>query len=576
MPSISSALVPTISPGNLFTRFTEDTTLNIRWLTAGDPVFFEVQNRPMADITLRQLIIAKALDNINLSLGMQALFPFLINPQVSDGTSIVDVPVRVFWDMNVSVSTKWANLRLARIDRLDGANGTDAYSGTLRFIFTANERTGGVIGTSEVGIFYVDYEIDSDLTYQRIVVSPATASAVPNLTVMSTSDQSSVDGFVTFRTLDTTETENQNFLDLLEPAGSAAEYEIVDSAGLGSTSTEIDFSTTPVSHGTGMLTHSAFSVIIPVNNDPITWIDAFNYPFAIDATLEANDSSGMLIPGSMFREFDVTAPAGDAGTDDVTGTTYPVWINRIESDDAATDITLTFYLSTYGIDPVDPANPIEFGSFTLDENMIEGQIVPIIPVNDLFGNEAGADWQQHFGRGHVVLSSNWGVSGGNIANFFTDFPSLVGADSEVTFSLSGTRISSFGVSRVPKYTPTAGQSAALKGTSARRATAIDPGESNRYITEMDDGLGDLIDLDSQTGISPHAAIDRFGNEASLARKLVKLVVDSEAASDTEDPNFYTDEVLPRLRVLLGRDPEFGDVWYNGQRFMQFNGDSWVG
>jgi len=82
MPTISPALVPTVTPGNLFDRLTQDTTLNIRWLTATDPVLFEALNRPMADIALRQLIIAKAVDALQLRLSFQNLFPFLITTKV--------------------------------------------------------------------------------------------------------------------------------------------------------------------------------------------------------------------------------------------------------------------------------------------------------------------------------------------------------------------------------------------------------------------------------------------------------------------------------------------------------------
>ena len=575
MPTINPSFVPTISPGNLFTRYTTDTTLNIRWLTAEDPAQYEILNRPLADVTIRTLITAKAIDNINLSLGAQALFPFIINPQVTDGTAAVDVPVRTFWDMHASVSQKWANIRLARIDRLDGDNGSD-YTGTLRFIFTANTKTGGVVGSSETAIFYADYTIDSDLTYQRATIEPTTTGTVSGFTVLSAGDLTTIGGYLTFRTLDTTDTANSDFLDLLDPSATPAEFEIVDSAGLGSTSTEVDFSTGAITHGTGMLTDSAYNVIIPLSNDPSTWIDAFNYPFDIDATLDANDSSGVTIPRGLFREFDITAPAGDAGTLDTTGTTYPVWVSKIEEDDSATTATLVFYLSTYPILNVDASNPIEFATLILDVDMVEGQIVSIVPLNDLYNTQTGSDWMQHFGRGHVVLSDLWGVSGGEVETFFSDFPTIVGSGSSTTFSQTGTRVSSFGISRVPKYTPTAGQSAALVGSGARRASALDPDDSNRYVTELDNGLGDLVDLDSESGISANAAIDRYGNKITLAHGVVKMVVDPEAASDLEDPTFYDVEILPRLRVLYGRDPEFGDIWYNGQRFLTFNGDSWVG
>jgi len=78
MPTISPSLVPSVTPGNLFSTFTQDDTLNIRWLTATDPVFYEAMNRPHADIALRQLTMAKTVDLLSLSIGHQAMFPFLI------------------------------------------------------------------------------------------------------------------------------------------------------------------------------------------------------------------------------------------------------------------------------------------------------------------------------------------------------------------------------------------------------------------------------------------------------------------------------------------------------------------
>jgi hypothetical protein len=56
--------------------------------------------------------------------------------------------------------------------------------------------------------------------------------------------------------------------------------------------------------------------------------------------------------------------------------------------------------------------------------------------------------------------------------------------------------------------------------------------------------------------------------------VVKLVVSADSLGD--NPTTYTNEILPRLRILLGRDPRFGDFWYNGTRLMFFNGDSWQG
>jgi len=65
MPTISSSLIPTIAAGSLFNQLVKtDGNLNVRWLTAQDPVYFEATNRPMADIVVRQLILAKAVDNL--------------------------------------------------------------------------------------------------------------------------------------------------------------------------------------------------------------------------------------------------------------------------------------------------------------------------------------------------------------------------------------------------------------------------------------------------------------------------------------------------------------------------------
>ena len=570
MPTINPDLVPTINPGDLFDDFTGDSSLNIRWLTAVDPVYFEILNRPLADLALRQLILAKALDDLNVSLGYQAIFPFIIPPQVEDGSTVVDIPIRVFWDFHTSMPVRWTNLRLARIDRLDGSNGS-TYDGTLRFIFSA-QAAGSVTSTAEVAIFYADYEIDSNLTYQRVRITPATAAAVPGFTVISSGSAVTIDGEIIFRTLDQSETTTQAFYDLLAP-GTGAQYEIVDSTG---DATDPDFDASPLSHGSGMLTSSAFNLITPVDAEPITWLEAFNYPFDMDVTLEANDSSGIIITDGLFREFEITAPAGDEPTNDTTGAFFPVWISKIERDGSASVPTLTFYFSTYGIDPTDPTNAIEFATLVLTDDMLVGQVVGIVPEDHLFPNKSSSLFHQEFGRGHVTLSSKWDLTGGEVDAFFGSFPLLVGATSTVTFSASGTRISSWGISRVPQYSPTAGQSAALDGTASERTIAIDPSSANRYVVELDEGLGDIVDLDAQSAISSNAAISRYGYMGTRSHKLVHLVVDPDLASTDDDPTFYADEVLPRLRVLLERDPVFGDTWYNGNRFMQFNGDSWVG
>ena len=112
------------------------------------------------------------------------------------------------------------------------------------------------------------------------------------------------------------------------------------------------------------------------------------------------------------------------------------------------------------------------------------------------------------------------------------------------------------------------------GSSARLTSPVYPGSDNRFVTEQDQGLGNQIDLEAVDGIIPNNAIDRYGHSGSLAHKICKLNVSADNLGD--NPATYDEQILPRLRILFGRDPKFGDFWYNGTRLMFFNGDSWQG
>ncbi len=105
MPTINPALIPTIAPGTIFSRFTDDSdnTLNIRWLEAVDPCLFEALNRPTGDVVVRQLIIAKALDTIQLRLSHLAMFPFLVPPRLTVDAGEAELPVAWIHDMHVSL-----------------------------------------------------------------------------------------------------------------------------------------------------------------------------------------------------------------------------------------------------------------------------------------------------------------------------------------------------------------------------------------------------------------------------------------------------------------------------------------
>ena len=114
----------------------------------------------------------------------------------------------------------------------------------------------------------------------------------------------------------------------------------------------------------------------------------------------------------------------------------------------------------------------------------------------------------------------------------------------------------------------------MNGSTSRRTTPISPSYDNRFVCEQDQGLGNQVDLEAVPGVVPNAAIDRYGFSGSLTHKIIKLVVDADQLGN--DSTFYDTQLLPRLRALLGRDPQFGDFWYNGTRLMFNNGDSWQG
>lgn len=577
-------MVPTKAPGTLFDALTGgDSTLNIRWLKPLDPVFFEVLNRPLTDVTVRQLVIAKAVDTLQIRLGSQALFPFVTQPRVASGTDQVDVPLGLIWDFHASLPKKWENLRLAKIKRISGTNGeTEGYTGYLRLIFTANVQN----SSTEVAIFSADYHIASNLSYQPVRL--AVVESPEESVVVNAGESETVAGFLMFRTLDLDLDLTQEFLDLLAPPedttdtdsdgffDSPAIYEVVDSIAGGAAVTD-DFSLLGLSHGTGLLTDSAWNAIPQLDSDIQGWLTTFNYPF--DAEANRTSTAGIVIPAGIFREFDLTVPAGDQPTGDETGTFFPVWISRIERVGTGTN-QLRFYFATYNVtDAASDGSPattaVEFASLDLLRSYSEGEIVEITPIDDLQLQAGTAEeFQQHFGRGHVVLSSLWDGTTTDVTDFFDSFDAIVDSPADTDFSQGSTRLSSFGLSRVPKYVPTIGQSRAMVGSSARRTTPIHPSFDNRFVTEKDEGLGDEVDLEAVSGIDPVEAIDRYGYRGGRAHCLVKMVVDGDGLGS--DATFYDEQVLPRLRVLLGRDPVFGDQWYNGTRFMTFNGDSWQG
>tara|TARA_R110000751_G_scaffold283523_1_gene386915 strand:+ start:445 stop:2037 length:1593 start_codon:yes stop_codon:yes gene_type:complete len=530
------------------------------------------------------LVLARAVDSLQLAIGKENLYPFLIQPVIAAGTAEQLIPAKWVWDMSASMPKKWENLRLAKIKRVSGLNSTSGgYTGALRLIFTANVQS----NISEVAIFSTEYEIDSDLSYQPVRLDVVDSTEEPN--PINPGESETVAGFLVFRTLDLQDQANLDFFDAVAPPAdktdtngdgyydNPAVYELADTVAGGETVTG-DFSTSSLSHGTGLLTDSASNPIPELDSDINSWIKSFNYPFDVNANLTSVDN--ITIPPGLFKEFDITVPAGDQPTGDTSGTFYPAWINRIERiGTGGTQIRLFF--ATYNVTDADAGGSpsttaIEFATLDLISSYTENEIVEILPNDNLQLNSSteAANFTQHFGRGHVVLSSVWDSTTSTIGDFFAAINAIVDSPPDTEYSISSTRLSSFGTSRVPKYAPTKGESDALKGSTSGLASPKYPDYDNRYVTEQDQGLGDQIDLEVISGITPNTSIDRYGYTGALAHKVVKLVVSADTLGD--DPNTYTNEVLPRLRALLGRDPAFGDFWHNGTRLMFYNGDSWQG
>lgn len=403
---------------------------------------------------------------------------------------------------------------------------------------------------------------------------------------ISQSEAETICGFITFKTLDINDVTTTDFYQLCSPPldttdsnsdglfDSPAVYEIVDSLSGGDDVTG-DYSLTAVSHGTGIIIDGAINYLPSADSDPQTWLNAFNYPFDVDASRTSN-THAITIPRGLFREFDIAVPAGDASTDDDTGLTFPVWVSKLQYISATS--TVRWYFSTYNVTDTESGGspstePVEFCYLDILSTSQPGDIIKIIPSQNLLlveGTDA-ALWEQHFGRGHVVLSNVWLDLENEISDFYDAMASIAETPQITTFNASNTRISSFGLSRVPKYVPTIGQSRALKG-SGERLGAKSPSDDNRFVTESDQGLGSKVDLDAL--YTPHAAINRFGYTGTLCHKLIKLEVDGTKVGT--DANYYDTYILPRIVKLLGRSPIFGDIWFTGTRFMTFGNDSWIG
>ena len=558
---INPSYVPLIPPGNIFDTLNDDTNnYAVRWIQPTDPVYYTVANRPISDTVLRQLIISKAIDNIALRLSHQSNFPFIITPIVVNGSTSSGLPLSWIWDMHVSIYYRWENLRLAKIKRTSGTNGTGNYTGNLRLYFTADDSTSG----TETYLFYVDYQIDSELTYQICGINMVT-DETPHVDDASFS---AMDGYILMRTInpDNDSTMESLLTDVLYPPVAPLTEtvgELEDSAA-GSASNPSDFDTSIVSHGTGILTLSAFNIIPAIDTIIDNWLIATNFPFRVNLGRTSIGSSPLTIPQGLFYELSIVAPSPDSypsSVDDV----FPVWISRIHREDPSAS-EIKFYFSTYDIEhSVSGYKIIEFASLTLNRSNRKNDVIHIVPEAPLYYGKTSSDWYQGFGEGHVVLSTKWGTS--SLSSEVNDMFNECAANTQENFefNMTQTLLSPYAVHRVPKNIPTNGQFAALKGTLG---DADPPNSTNEFVVKNDAGLGEAVDLSATHGSKN--GISDTGYKATHAVAFVKLEVTAEGTSYDFD-----NDIKPRLETLYGRSLQFGDFWFNGTRLLMYDGEKFI-
>lgn len=570
MPNIDSSLIPLVSPGTLFVTLTDNPTINVRWLTPNDPHYFDVYNRPMADITLRQLIIAKSLDQLGLRISSRTTFPFLNPPTVNVTTNTISLPLAWLWDMHVTIKDEYENVRLAYIQRFSGDNNvTDLeINGIMRLVFAGNI----VGGTSEIGLFYVDYDIGSPLYYQIRSIRPATISEHPN--PIPSSEAMSIAGFVVFRTLDVME--NVDFFSYLAPpeeTGSTATtfispsiYEITNTPPGGSGNPG-DFNFDSVIHGTGILVPSAYNVIPPIGATELTILNALNFPWTQSANLISTDQN-TTIPALLFNSFIITGPMGYRSDSEI----FPILLTKIRRLDASADsLELTF--STYNtVIGSSSTTLIEFAVCTLNRNMNPGDIVNITPLNNLrnMQDTFSEMFSQNFGSGYATLSSRW-QSDPSINAFFDSFITLIAEPPDRFFNA---QLNELSIHRTPLNIPTIGEALALSGSTSRRQVPLHPTDDNRYVTELDQGRGDQIDFRTVPGIETNNDIDPIAFRGSLITRSFVLKVNTANNAGFD----YTSDILPRIVHLLGRSPLHGDEWFDGTTFKKYDqsSDTWIG
>jgi hypothetical protein len=375
---------------------------------------------------------------------------------------------------------------------------------------------------------------------------------------------------VIFRTLDQ-EVEN-SFFSVVAPAITSGEwetYKVTDtlSGGTG----DNNFSYASVESGTGVLVPSAYNLVPPVGVDEAAVLGALNYPWRVGTSLTSIDSTtgnNSTIPSGLFSQFMVQAPYGNRDCE-TNEDNFPVVCTKILRLDAAAD-NLRFFFSTYNaVIGSTSKQLVEFATLTLNRNGVVGDLIEIEPLNNLLNNSDPEfqNFHQEFGSGFVILSNLWS-SNITIDEFFDSFLQILTVPPLRNFE---SVLNEFAIHRTPRTVQTIGQALAARGSSSRLADPIYPSDNNRNVMEADQGIGDTVDF-IEEGFEENPDICNTGQTGSLVHRIVVLKINS-----SNDTNFtYDEDILPRLRRLFGREPIFGDEWYDGTVFKKFNGETWLG
>jgi hypothetical protein len=319
--------------------------------------------------------------------------------------------------------------------------------------------------------------------------------------------------------------------------------------------------------------NSAYNVIPPIGVNSNSVLTALNYPWRTGTNLASLDQI-TTIPTLLFSQFILTAPMGNRF--EVEKENFPVYLTKIRRLDENAEQLQLFFSTNDTIIGSTSEQLIEFCTLTLSRSDVgtngPGTVIEITPFNNLRNNNTpdAELFSQNFGSGFVILSSNW-TTDSSVDDFFDSFLGIVDEPADRFFLA---QLNEFALHRTPPNIPTLGEDLALQGSTSRRAVPLYPSDENRYVLENDQGLGDKVDFRDFPEIETNKDINPEAYKGSLLSKSIILLVNT-----ANDACFnYDEDLLPRLEVLLGRQPIHGDEWFDGTVFKKYDGISraWIG